>query len=181
MADAQTRLQALMERMAKLDEQKATLIAEAEAEKAIEAIGADLAGYLTKTAASHKVDIKALNGKFFALNVGEDGKLAVSLATKASGKKSGGNGNGGNGGNGGDFEYFLTDGRGPFESVQKAMDAMNVPAADRPSHNRWDRLSKDWQAKIDRKPKATGEAEGEAEGEATSDNGEATGEAEASQ
>ncbi len=41
----------------------------------------------------------------------------------------------------GQFEYFLKDGRGPFATVQAAMDEMKLDKATRPAHNRWDRLS----------------------------------------
>lgn len=129
MPDTQTKLASLMEKMKKLETEIATTTAEAEAEKAINSIGADLAGYITKSATTKKVEVKALHGKFFALTVGEDGKLSVALATKANGKpKANGNGNvKGANGNGGEFEYFLKDGRGPFESIQKAMEALNIP------------------------------------------------------
>jgi len=48
-------------------------------------------------------------------------------------------------------EYYLKDGSGPFESVQKALDALGIPADQRPTHNRYNRLSKDWQDKIERR------------------------------
>lgn len=41
----------------------------------------------------------------------------------------------------GQFQYQLKDGRGPFNTVQEAMDAMGLDKATRPQHNRWDRLS----------------------------------------
>jgi hypothetical protein len=180
MADAQTRLQSLLDKMAKLEEEKKSLLAEAEAETAINKIGADLAGYITKSATTHKVEVKVLNGKFFALTVGEDGTLSVALTTKASKPKANGNGGTATNGNGGDYEYFLKDGRGPFDSIQKAMDEMKVPAEQRPAHNRYDRLSASWKEKIDRRPKATqpatqpeAEAKPEAEAEATKPEAEA--------
>lgn len=157
MADTQTRLQTLLDKMAKLEAEKTELLAQAEAEKAIGTIGADLAEYIQKQAVKVKVDVKVLHGKFFALTVGEDGELTVSLTTKA---KSNGNGKAsqrkanGNG-NGGEYEYYLANGEGPFPDIQSAMDKMAIPKANRPAHNRYDRLSKTWQDKIDRRPKAT--------------------------
>ena len=41
----------------------------------------------------------------------------------------------------GEWEYWLQDGRGPFETVQTAMDALGLDRQNRPQHNRWDRLS----------------------------------------
>jgi len=54
----------------------------------------------------------------------------------------------------GEWEYMLEDGRGPFESVQKAMDALGLDKDTRPSHNRWDRLSTALKEKIPRRPKS---------------------------
>jgi hypothetical protein len=138
--------------MSKLQSQMNEAKAEAEAEAAINKIGADLAGQITKSAATHKVDVKVLHGKFFALTVDDDGKLSVAVAAKAT-KSRTGNGAGTNG-NGGEYDYYLKDGRGPYESIQKAMDAMGVKPEQRPSHNRYDRLSASWKEKITRKPKA---------------------------
>ncbi len=41
----------------------------------------------------------------------------------------------------GEWEYSLQDGRGPFESIQAAMDELGLDKNARPQHNRWDRLS----------------------------------------
>lgn len=46
---------------------------------------------------------------------------------------------------------YLKDGRGPFDSVQQALDALGVPAEDRPHHNRYDRLSNNWKERIIRR------------------------------
>ena len=54
----------------------------------------------------------------------------------------------------GEFEYLLQDGRGPFESVQAAMDEMGLDKNSRPMHNRWDRLSTALKEKIQRRPKS---------------------------
>ena len=54
----------------------------------------------------------------------------------------------------GEFDYFLQDGRGPFESVQAAMDEMGLDKNNRPQHNRWDRLSTALKEKIQRRPKS---------------------------
>ena len=157
MADTQTRLEALMAKMAKLEAEITDEKSKAEAEAAIGTIGADVADFIQRQALKVKVDVKVLHGKFFALTVGEDGKLAVALASKA-------NGNGKahsttttptSGTTNGEYEYFLKDGRGPYPDIQAAMDVMGVDKAKRPTHNRYGRLSKEWQAKIDRKVKAT--------------------------
>ena len=149
----QSRLEKLLERSkaleAQIDEEKA----KEEANKVLNTIGADVATVVSKAATAKGIDIKVLHGKFFALAVGEDNKLTVEVVNKARGNGSrkasgGGNGNG-------QFEYYLKDGRGPFESIQKAMDELGIPAGQRPTHNRYDRLSADWQAKIIRKAKAS--------------------------
>jgi len=54
----------------------------------------------------------------------------------------------------GEWEYYLEDGRGPFESVQLAMDALGLDTDTRPQHNRWDRLSTALKEKIQRRPKS---------------------------
>jgi len=54
----------------------------------------------------------------------------------------------------GEWEYYLDDGRGPYESVQLAMDALGLNKETRPSHNRWDRLSTALKEKIQRRPKS---------------------------
>lgn len=54
----------------------------------------------------------------------------------------------------GQWEYWLKDGRGPFADIQAAMDEMDLDKANRPHHNRWDRLSTQLKERILRKPKA---------------------------
>ena len=54
----------------------------------------------------------------------------------------------------GEWEYYLQDGRGPYETVQAAMDALDLDKATRPGHNRWDRLSTALKEKIQRRPKS---------------------------
>jgi len=54
----------------------------------------------------------------------------------------------------GEYEYFLEDGRGPFESVQASMDELGLDKDNRPMHNRWDRLSTALKEKIQRRPKS---------------------------
>jgi len=46
------------------------------------------------------------------------------------------------------FQYKTKDGKGPFATVQEAMDALGVDKATRPTHNRYDRLSKKLQEEI---------------------------------
>ncbi len=53
----------------------------------------------------------------------------------------------------GQFEYILEDGRGPFDTVQLAMDKLGLDKATRPAHNRWDRLSTELKRKIQRREK----------------------------
>jgi len=172
MAD-QSRLEALLEKQRKLE---ADIVAEKgkeEANKVLSGIGANVATVVQEAAKTAKVDIKVLHGKFFALTVDDAGKLTVEVVTKAV-RKANGNGQPATNGNGnGNYEYFLADGRGGFESIQKAMEALGIPEANRPKHNRYDRLSSDWQAKIIRKAKAEApapapepEAEPQAEPEA---------------
>lgn len=48
-------------------------------------------------------------------------------------------------------EYYLKDGRGPFPTVQAAMDAMGLDKRTRPQHNRWDRLSTQLKEAIQKK------------------------------
>jgi len=54
----------------------------------------------------------------------------------------------------GEWAYYLEDGRGPYESVQLAMDALGLDKDTRPTHNRWDRLSTTLKEKIQRRPKS---------------------------
>ena len=159
----QSRLQALLEKQRKLEADIDAEKAKEEANKVLNSIGADVATVVQQAAKTAKVDVKVLHGKFFALSVDDGGKLSVEVVTKA--RKSSGNGNRttGNGNGNGQYEYFLADGRGGFESVQKAMEALGVPEASRPKHNRYDRLSADWQKKIIRKAKAEKPAEAPAE------------------
>ncbi len=92
-----------------------------------------------------------------ALAVGEDGlpKAMKRTIGKANGQENGkGNGNGHNG-NGNGHDYFLKDGRGPFPSTLEALDAIGFPKDKRGQYyHRWDRLPKELQEQINRKPKA---------------------------
>ena len=54
----------------------------------------------------------------------------------------------------GEWEYYLQDGRGPYETIQLAMDALDLDKNTRPQHNRWDRLSTALKEKIQRRPKS---------------------------
>lgn len=58
-----------------------------------------------------------------------------------------------------EFEYYLKDGRGPFDNVQLAMDAMGIDKDKRPTHNRWDRLSTALKEAIPRRIKGSGTKE----------------------
>jgi len=53
------------------------------------------------------------------------------------------------------WEYYLKD-RGPFQTVQEAMDALGLDKETRPQHNRWSRLSTQLKDTIQRRPKAVG-------------------------
>jgi len=149
----QSRLEALLEKQKKLESDIEAEKGKEEANKVLSGIGANVATVVQQAAKTAKVDIKVLHGKFFALTVDEAGKLSVEVVAKV--KANGGSQKPASNGNGnGEFEYFLADGRGGFESVQKAMEALGIPEANRPKHNRYDRLSEDWQKKIIRKAKA---------------------------
>ncbi len=54
------------------------------------------------------------------------------------------------------WEYCLQDGRGPYETVQLAMDELGLDKETRPQHNRWSRLSAQLKGFIQRRPKAAG-------------------------
>jgi len=83
-----------------------------------------------------------------ALAVGEDG---LPKALKRTPTKNG-NGNG--------HDYFLKDGRGPYASTLEALDAMGFPKDKRGQYyHRWDRLPKELQEQIERRPKAEEKAE----------------------
>ena len=162
MAETKSRLETLLDKQKELANKIEEEKAKEQATKVLNGIGADVATVVQQSAEKAKVDVKVLHGKFFALTV-EDGKLSVEVVTKARKSNGGGNSTTGNGNGNGNYEYFLKDGRGPFESVQKAMDAMKIPQGQRPAHNRYDRLSNDWKAKIDRREKASQPAEPKAE------------------
>ena len=147
----QTRLEALLEKQRKLEADIEAEKAKEEANKVLNGIWADVATVVQQAADKAKVDVKVLHEKFFALSVDDGGKLSVEVVTKAV-RKANGNGTASANGNG-HYEYFLADGRGGFEDIQKAMDALGIPEANRPKHNRYDRLSTDWQQKIIRKAK----------------------------
>lgn len=55
----------------------------------------------------------------------------------------------------GEWQYRLKDGRGPYDTVQAAMDEMGLDKATRPQHNRWDRLSTSLKDSIRREPKTS--------------------------
>ena len=151
----QSRLEALLEKQRKLETDIEAEKAKEEATKVLNGIGADVATLVQQSADKAKVDVKVLHGKFFALTVDDGGKLSVEVVTKARKSNGGAKATIGNGNGNGQYEYFLADGRGGFESIQKAMDELGIPEANRPKHNRYDRLSADWQKKIIRKAKAT--------------------------
>ncbi len=48
----------------------------------------------------------------------------------------------------GQRQYKLQDGRGPYNTLQEAMDAMGLDKNTRPQHNRWDRLSQELKKQI---------------------------------
>ena len=172
-----SRLETLLEKQKKLEADIVSEKAVESANKVLSGIGANVATVVQAAAKTAKVDIKVLHGKFFALSVDDAGKLSVEVVTKAKKSNGGTATSNGNGNGNGNYEYFLADGRGGYESVQKAMEALGIPEAQRPQHNRYDRLSEDWQKKIIRKAKAekpaeataeaTAEAEAKAEAEAT--------------
>ena len=149
----QSRLEALLDKQRKLEADIEAEKGKEEANKVLNGIGANVATVVQQAAVKAKVDVKVLHGKFFALTVDESGNLSVEVVTKAKGKANGNGAPTTNGNGNGNYEYFLADGRGGFESIQKAMEALGIPEANRPKHNRYDRLSADWQKKIIRKAK----------------------------
>ena len=155
----QTRLEALLEKQRKLEADIEAEKTKEEATKVLNGIGADVATLVQQSADKAKVDVKVLHGKFFALTVDDKGKLSVEVVTKARAKANGNGTPRANGNGNGQYEYYLADGRGGFETIQKAMEALGIPEANRPKHNRYDRLSVDWQKKIIRKAKAEKPAE----------------------
>ncbi len=175
-----SRLEELLEKQAKLEAAIVEETGKAEAEAVLATIGGNVATVVTQAASKAGVDIAVLHGKFFALEV-TDGKLAVTVAAKATRKTNGDGDNGGtasNGnGNGGEYEYFLKDGRGPFAGIQDAMTELGIPESDRPKHKRYDRLSAEWKEKIDRRAKAT---TADADADPAADAASADAEAEAS-
>jgi hypothetical protein len=51
------------------------------------------------------------------------------------------------------FRYYLQDGRGPYETTLAALDALGIPEDQRGRYyHRWDRLPKELQAQIERRP-----------------------------
>jgi len=131
-----------MERQRKLEAQISEERGRAEAEKA-------LAGVLEALAEGH--DLNPLEGKVLKV---VEGRFTLNGHTNGNGKPkakvegtSAGNGNG-------HYEYVLADGRGPYATIQEALDAMGVDKDKRPRHNRWERLSDELQARVTRRPKA---------------------------
>ncbi len=151
----QSRLEALLEKQKKLEADIVAEKAKAEADKVLNAIGADVATTVQQAAKTAKVDVKVLHGKFFALSVDDAGKLSVEVVTKVRKSNGGGTTTSGNGNGNGQYEYFLADGRGGYPDIQTAMTELGIPETNRPKHNRYDRLSADWQKKIIRKAKAS--------------------------
>ena len=151
-----SRLEDLLEKQQKLETQIAEEKAKAEAEAAIQAIGGQVSAAIVEAAKDAKIDLSTLHGKFFQLTVA-DGKLDVSLVSKTRGNGSAKANGGGNGNGNSQYHYYLKDGRGPFDTVQAALDAMGIPANKRPTHSRWERLGKDYQSKIERREKPEAE------------------------
>ena len=95
-----------------------------------------------------------------ALAVGDDG---LPKALKRTPSK---NGNGNGNGNGQSWEYFLKDGRGPFATTHDALDALGIAKDKRGQYyHRWDRLPKELQEQLERRPKAEGNGEAEVQAE----------------
>lgn len=175
-----TKLETLQEKLAKL---QADIQAEAEKErqeKAIAEVRDTFANAIVQAVqGAEKATGKALRdiglGIWVAYPAGsENGHMAVSAlavgedglpkALKRTPTKNG-NGNGhSNGQNGNGHDYFLKDGRGPFASTLEALDAMGFPKDKRGQYyHRWDRLPKELQEQIERRPKAEEEAEAKTE------------------
>ena len=157
-----TKMASLMERMAKIQAQIEDEKGKSVAEQALNGIGVSLAGYITSEAVKAKIDLKVLSGKFLALKVADDGKLSVELATKpVTAKKSGTTTTTTTTTDkaGKVFEYIGTDGVVLGNTVQEAMIKLGIPEANRPKHNRYDRLSADWKKKIIQREKVAAAAD----------------------
>jgi hypothetical protein len=61
------------------------------------------------------------------------------------------------------YVYYLSDGRGPFDSTLEALDALGIPAESRGRYyHRWDRLPQELKEQIERRPRPAPAQEGEA-------------------
>lgn len=153
--NGKSRLEELLAKQAKLESAIKAEQEKVEAEKVVAAIANEIGGSIVKIAVKAKVELKALNGKYLALTVDDDGKLSVTVATKVNGKATS-NGNGHNG-NGNGHEYQLKDGR-KFDRLVDAIEQLQGKPCtlkhDGKSYKdgkpilRYDRLTKDLQAAV---------------------------------
>lgn len=161
-----TKLETLQEKLQKLQNQIAGEEQKVKEEKAIEEIRDSFSEAITDAvAATEKETGKSLReiglGIWIAYPDGDgDGKVTISaLAVGADGlpkalKRNGNGHSNGNGNGNGHNEYFLQDGRGPFAGTLEALDAMGFSGERGKYYHRWDRLPKELQEQIIRKPKA---------------------------
>ena len=141
-----SKLEQLLERQRKLETQISEEKVKAEADKALGGVLEALTGVLDAEAlkALEGRSLKVVEGKFTFNGHGHSNGNGKPKAEKAQGAT---NGNG-------SHEYVLADGRGPYATIQEALDAMGVDKKKRPQHNRWERLSGDLQKQIVMREKA---------------------------
>jgi len=151
-----TKLETLQEKLARLQEQISKEEEKERQETAIAEVRDSFAdAIMASVAATEKETGKSLReiglGIWIAYPDGEgNGKVQVSaLAVGTDGlpkalKRSGN----------GQWEYFLKDGRGPFAGTLEALDAMGFKGERGKYYHRHDRLPKELQEQIIRKPKA---------------------------
>ena len=147
-----TRLEELLDKQRKLEEQIKAETEKAEVGKMLAGVMGNVADIITKGVK----DVKILDGKTLTLTVNDAGKLVVVFGKgngNGNGHKAEANGNHANGNGNGNHDYYLKDGRGPFADIQAAMDAMGIDKDSRPKHTRYARLSKEWQDKIEMRDK----------------------------
>jgi hypothetical protein len=59
-----------------------------------------------------------------------------------------------------DFDYFINTGGGPYPDVRTALQNLDIPEAEKPKHNRYERLSAILKVRIQRRPKTEAVTDG---------------------
>ncbi len=159
MAEAtKTKIESLKEKLAKIQASIADEETKEAATKALEAVQEKIKTAVADVVKAEKLDVKVLHGKMISFTVGDTG-LMMSLVNgkktaTATTPKAGGTGNTANG-KASEYEYKLADGRGPFTTVQEAIAALGIPEAQRPKHNRYERLGAELKKSITQVKKAS--------------------------